>query len=100
MSVDDSRTGEVHRYWIQASSSGLVPFCGWPQLPQPLPAPGLELAGVVRSLTRRWFSHGDVPLVVIDAEEPNSATTSRWASVTATVAVVRFSPSSAKKRNT
>jgi hypothetical protein len=100
MSVDDSRTGEAHWYWIHASVAGLVPLRAWPQLPQPTPAPGLELPGVVASLTRRWFSHGEVPLVVTAAEAPNSATICRSESVTATVAVDRNSASSAKNRNT
>src|SRR5918998_2859511 len=100
MSVDDSRTGAFHLYWIHAAVASLVPFCVWPQVPQPFPAPGLELAGVVASLTRNGFSHDALPLVVMAAEEPNSAVTSFSASVTATVFSTRFSPSSAKNRNT
>src|ERR1700754_479902 len=100
MSVDDSRTGDVHVYWIHPARSTLVPFCGWPQLPQPTPAPGLDDAGVVGSLTRRWFSHGAVPVVVTVAAEPKSATTAFGARVTATVAAERRAPSEAKNRKT
>src|SRR5690606_22241249 len=99
MSVDDNRTGESQVYWIHAARVRLVPFCCCPQLPQPLPVPGFELLGVLGSLTRWWFSHGAVPLVVTVADEPNSAVTSRLTSVTDTVASDRFSPSSAKNRN-
>ncbi|MEO3868891.1 hypothetical protein ABGB18_08685 [Nonomuraea sp. B12E4] len=99
MSVDDSRTGEVHWYWIHASCAGLVPFRCWPQVPQPVPAPGFELLGVVASLTRWGFSHEAEPLVVIVADAPNSAVASRSERVTATVAADRRSPSSAKNRN-
>src|SRR4051794_98606 len=100
MSVDDSRAGEVQLYWIHASRATLVPFCVWPQLPQPLPVPGFELLGLLASLTRWWFSHEAVPLVVTVAEEPNSAETARLVRVTATVASDRLSPSLATSRNT
>src|SRR5690348_2354445 len=100
MSVDDSRTGDAHWYWIHAALSTLVPFWVVPQLPQPLPVPGLELAGVVASLTRSGFSHDALPLVVIVAAEPNSAVTALAVRVTATLASVRCSPSSATSLNT
>src|SRR4051794_5842212 len=100
MSVDDSRTGEFQVYWIHAARARLVPFCCWPQLPQPLPLPGFELLGVPGSLTRLWFSHDAVPLVVTVADAPNSAVTSRLLRVTGTVNSERLSPSLAKNRNT
>ena len=73
MSVDATSTGDSHAYRIHAAVCGLVPFAGWPHVPQPLPAPGFELAGVEGSLTRSGFSHDADPLVVIVASAPNSA---------------------------
>src|SRR5262245_19286723 len=99
MSVDVSRTGESQAYRIEAVAATLVPFCTWPQLPQPLPVPGFELRGVSGSLTRWSFSHGAVPVVVIVAEAPNSGVMSFAVSVTETVASLRFSPSVATNRN-
>ena len=100
MSVELTWTGASHAYRIQAACSWLVPFWAWPQVPQPLPAPGLELAGVDSALTRCGFSHGEAPLVVIVASRPNSAVVSRSVRVTVTSLVVVSSPSVARKRNT
>src|SRR5699024_1514266 len=87
-------------YSIQAALSGEVPFCDWPQVPQPWPPPGAELGGVSGSFTLLGSSHEAEPLVRISADAPNSAEISFSSRSTVISRSVRNSPSKAQNSST